>query len=165
MRQPVELEIGDPIDRFLAAAAAAARQHLDAGEQFGERIGLGQIVVAAGAQALHAVVDLAERGQDQHRRLDALGAQFADHRQAIALGQHAVDDQHVVLPVEGQRQALLAVRRLVGDMADLPEGPGDVVGGVAVVFYDQQAHGGPRMGAVHSSEIRPSAPVRLLAPK
>ncbi len=143
MRQPVELEVGDPIHRLLAAAAAAARQHLDAGEQFGERIRLGQIVVAAGAQALHPVIDLAERGQDQHRRLDALGAQFADHRKPIALGQHAVDDQDVVLPVERERQALLAIRRLIGDMADLPEGPGDVVGGVAVVFYDEEAHGGP----------------------
>ena len=62
----------------------------------------------------------------------------------IALGQHAVDDQHVVLPVERESQALLAVRRLIGDMADLPKGPGDVVRGVAVVFYDEQAHGGPR---------------------
>ena len=143
MRQPVELEVGDPIDRLLAAAAAAARQHLDARQQLGERIGLGQVVVAAGAQALDAVVDLAERGQDQHRRLDALGAQFADDREAVALGQHAVDDQDVVLPVERQRQPLLAVRRLVGDMADLAEGPGDVVGRVAVVFDDQEAHGGP----------------------
>ena len=160
MRQPVELEIADPVDGFLALAAAAARQRLDAGEQFGERIGLGEIIVAAGAQALHPVVDLAERGQDQHRRLVALGAQFADHRQTVALGQHAIDDQHVVVAVAGQRQALLAVRRLVGDVADLAEGLGEVVGSVAVVFYDEQAHGGPHMGAGHSSESRPSAPVR-----
>ena len=72
VRQPVELEVADAVDGLLAAAAAAARQHLDAGQQLGEGIGLGQIVVAAGAQALDAVVDLAERGQDQHRRLDAL---------------------------------------------------------------------------------------------
>jgi len=26
-------------------------------------------------------------------------------------------------------------------MADLPEGPGDVVGSVTVVFYDEEAHG------------------------
>src|SRR4029079_32890 len=98
-------EVGAPLYRLLAAGAAAPRHHLDPGEQFGERIGLGQIVIAAGAQALDAVIDLAERGQDQHWRLDTLGAQFADHREAIALGEHAVDDRDVVLPVRCQRQA------------------------------------------------------------
>ena len=47
------------------------------------------------------------------------------------------------MPVERERQALLAIRRLIGNMADLPEGPGDVVRGVAVVFYDEDAHYGP----------------------
>ena len=36
-----------------------------------------------------------------------------------------------------------AVWRLVGDMADLPESPGDVIRGIAVVFDDEEAHGGP----------------------
>ena len=141
MRQPVELEIADAIDRLLAAAAAAARQHLDARQQLGKRIGLGQIIVAAGAQALDAVVDLAERGQNQHRRLDALGAQRADHRKAVALGQHAVDDQHVVAAVERQREAVLAVGRVFGHMADLAERLDEIVRRVAVVFDDEQAHG------------------------
>ena len=48
VRQPIELEIGDPIDRLLAAAAAPARQRLDARQQLGKCIGFGQIVVAAG---------------------------------------------------------------------------------------------------------------------
>ena len=32
VRQAVELEIGNPVNGFLGAAAAAARQHLDAGQ-------------------------------------------------------------------------------------------------------------------------------------
>src|SRR5262245_6883148 len=46
MREPVELEVADPVDRLLAAAAPP-RQHLGAREQLRERIGLGQIVVPA----------------------------------------------------------------------------------------------------------------------
>ena len=102
---------------------------------------MGEIVVAAGAQALHAVVDLAERGQDQHRRFDLLGAQFADDRQAVALRQHAVDDQDVVIAVERHRETLLAVGGVVGDMAGLAKGADEVVRGVAVVFDDQESHG------------------------
>ena len=140
MRQAVELEIADPVDGLLAASAAPARQHLDPRQQLGERIGLGQVVVAAGAQALDPVVDLAERRQDQRRRLDALGAQRADHRQAVALRQHAVDDQDVVLPVERQAEPVLAVGGVVGHVADLAEGLDQVVGRVAVIFDDEEAH-------------------------
>jgi hypothetical protein len=43
------------------------------------------------------------------------------------------------LPVRCEGQALLAVRRLIGDVADLPEGPGVIVRGVAVVFNDEKA--------------------------
>src|SRR5882757_4994424 len=57
MGEPVELEIADTVERVLGRTAAAARQHLDAGQQLGEGIGFWQIVVAAGTKALDAVVD------------------------------------------------------------------------------------------------------------
>ena len=63
--------------------------------------------------------------------------------QPVALGQHAVDDQHVVLAVERHGQAVLAVGGGVGDMADLAERLDQIVGGVAVVLDDQKAHGDP----------------------
>ena len=71
-----------------------------------------------------------------------LPRRVADHRQAVELGQHAVDDQHVVLAVQRQREALLAVGREIGHVADLAEGLDQVVGGVAVVFDDQETHDG-----------------------
>src|SRR6266702_3888987 len=61
MGEPVELEIADPVERVFGRTAAPARQHLDTGQQLGEGIGFWQIVVAAGTQALDAVVDLPER--------------------------------------------------------------------------------------------------------
>ena len=64
----------------------------------------------------------------------------ADHRQAVELGQHAVDDQHVVLAVERVGEALLTVGRQIGDVADLAKGLGQVVGGIAIVFDDQETH-------------------------
>ena len=142
VRQPVELEVADAVDGLLGRAAVAARQHLDAGQQFGEGIGLRQIVVAAGAQALDAVVDLAERGEDQRRRAVALLAQRADHGQPVALGQHAVDHQHVVVAAVGEREAFLAVAGEIGDVADFAKRLHEIVGGLAVVFDDQKAHAG-----------------------
>ncbi|MGY3364926.1 hypothetical protein ACVWZL_002051 [Bradyrhizobium sp. GM2.4] len=138
--RPVELEIADAVQRVLGRTAAAARQHLDPGQQLGEGIGFRQIIVAASAQALDAVVDLAERRENQHWRRIVLVAERADHRQAVALGQHAVDHQHVVIAVLGHGKAFLAVGGVVGNVPDLTKSLHEVVGGFAVVFDDEEAH-------------------------
>ena len=140
--EPVEFEIADAVDGLFRRTALATRQHFDPREQFGEGIRLRQIVVAAGTQALDAVVDLAERGEDQRRRAVALLAQRADQRQAVALGQHAVHHQHVVIAAVGQREALLAVGGEIGDVPDFAKRLDEIVGGVAVVFDNQKAHAG-----------------------
>ncbi len=103
MGEAVEFEAADAIDRLLAGAELLApRQNLDPRQQFGEGIGLGQIIVAAGAQALDAVVNLPERREDQHRRLDFLRAQAADQGQPVELRQHAVDDENVIIALRGR---------------------------------------------------------------
>ena len=120
MRQPVERQVGDPEHRLLRRAlGAAARQRFDPGQKLGERIGLRQIVVAAGAQALDPVVDLAERREDQDRRLVFLLAKRADQREAVHFRQHAVDDGDVIGAFERQIVSGDAVIRLVGDMSGL----------------------------------------------
>ena len=122
MGQAVEREVADAVGGLLRRAlGAAARQRLDARQQLGEGVGLGEIVVAAGAQALDAVVDLAERGEDQHRRLAVLGAQGADQRQAVHLRQHAVDDGDVVAAFLGEVVAADAVGGVV-DRRGRPRG-------------------------------------------
>jgi hypothetical protein len=45
-----------------------ARQRADARQQLGEGEGFYEIVVAAGVEARHAIVDAAHGGEEQHRR-------------------------------------------------------------------------------------------------
>ena len=92
------------------------------------------------ATIFHAVIDLPQRGQDQHRGHIGLGAQFADDRQPIALGQHAVDDKHLVVAVLGQGETIFTIGRVLGNVADFAEGFDQIVRGVAVVFDNEQAH-------------------------
>ena len=125
------------VDGLDLLGAGAAVQHLDAGQQLGEGVGLGQIVVAAGAQAGDPVVDLAERGQDQHRRRVAARPQAGDQRQPVAARQHAVDDQHVVVDWLGKREAGFAVGGEVGSVAGLGQRLLQVIGGLAVVLDDR----------------------------
>ena len=98
--------------------------------------GLAEIVVAAGAQALHPLVHVGERGEDQHRGLDVVLAQLADDGEAVNLRQHAIDDQHVVHGFERQAQPFLAVGGMVGDMAGLGQALHQPAGSFAVVFDD-----------------------------
>src|ERR1700755_950709 len=64
----VHLELAPLRPRAAGAGLAPARQRLDPGDQFGQGVGLDQIVVAAGLQARDLVLDLAQRAQEQHRR-------------------------------------------------------------------------------------------------
>jgi hypothetical protein len=52
------------------------------------------------------------------------------------------------LSVEGLGEALLAICRQVGDMSDLTERLGQIVGRVAVVFDDQETHDEPTVSRI-----------------
>src|SRR5438105_3621933 len=81
----VDREVADPQDGLLGDDVAAPAQRLDARQQFDKGERLDQIVVAAGAQAAHPFVDLAERTDDQERRGGARLAQLAHHRDAVEI--------------------------------------------------------------------------------
>ena len=123
---------------------------LQPGQQLREGVRLGQIVVAAAAQALDPLVDVAHRADEQHRRLLAGGAQRLDHAEPIQLGQHAIDDQHVVFRARRQQQAFLAAVHHLHVVAALLQALGHVAGGIAVVLDDQHVHrsGAPVMPAL-----------------
>ncbi|MNV43794.1 hypothetical protein D3C71_1355230 [compost metagenome] len=106
--------------------ALAAAQHLDAGEQFGKGVRLRQIIIAAGAQAGHAVIHLPQRGKDQNRRLDTAAAQLADDGKPVAARQHAVDHHHVIGILAAHEQAALTVARVIGDDPDFAERLGHI---------------------------------------
>ena len=58
----------------------------------------------------------------------------------FALGQHAVDDQHVIAALARQHVARLAVAGEMGGVAGLRESLFQIVGRFAVVLDDQELH-------------------------
>ena len=132
---------------------------LNPGEEFGEGIGLCQVVVAAGAQALHPLVHIAQGAENEDGRGDALGPQGADDGEAIELGQHAVDDENVVEVFQRQGEAILAIGGVVGHMAAFLQALDEPGGGVAVIFNYEYAHGvcvpacAPRFGYMGSGDL------------
>ena len=140
-REKVHLQVRDhePGGRR-PVAAAPPRQRLDPGRELGEREGLDEIVVAARAQALHPVVDLAEGAQHEHRGRPIRGAQRAHDRQAVEPGEHPIDDDHVVAGVEGEQQPFLPVAGVVDHVPRLFEPLADEAGGLRIVFDEEDAH-------------------------
>ena len=119
---------------------AAAEQRLDSRQQFAEREGLGEVVVAAGAQALDAVVHRPERREDQHRGVFAVLAQHGDDGQAVEVRQLAVGDDEVVAALGGAKQAFAAVGGDVHHVAAFAQALGQEPGGFRVVLDQQQVH-------------------------
>ena len=115
-------------------------QRLDAGEELGKGIGLGEIVVAAGLETANAVIDLTKRRQHQHRRLVAGPAHALDDGKAVALGKHAIDDQDVEATFLGHERPSLAIGRMFGDVPDLGQRLDEIGGRFPVVFDHQNAH-------------------------
>ena len=118
--EKIELEIAHLQPRLHRRRRAAAHQRVDARQQFDEGVGLGEIIVAAGLQALHAVVHF---GQARERNSTGVALPCsrisATTLQAVQLGQHAVDDRHVVGPRQRQRQPDFAIGGIVHHMAGL----------------------------------------------
>jgi hypothetical protein len=123
-----------------ATRRGAPQQRLDARQQLGERERLHEVVVAAGAQALDSVVDRAQRAQHQHRRGDSVLAQRLHHREAVHVGQHAVDDQQVRAGLPRRGEAIAAVGAVLHAVAGFAQARHHVAGRLDVVFHQQDLH-------------------------
>ena len=116
-RQQVDAQIGDGQHGLDRGVAPAPRQRLEPGQELAKGKGLGQVVVAPGAQPADAVVDLGEGAQNQDRRLVAGLAQRLDDAEPVdAARQHAIEDQGVVPPRGGESERVAAVIGVVDRM-------------------------------------------------
>ena len=98
----VDFELAEDQDLVVTGfGRRAPQQGLDTRQQFTRLERLGQVVVGAQLQANDAVHGLATRGQHQQRQpaRAGLGAQLAREVQAIAVGQHQVQQQGVIGPL------------------------------------------------------------------
>ena len=140
--QQVHFQIADIELGLHRGRAAPAQQCLDAGQQFRESEGLGQIVVGARLQPADPVVHLAQRAQKQNRRDLLGGPQGLDDGKPIQLGQHPIDDDQVEMAAGGMKQAIAPAAHLIDDITVLRQ-PLDHIGGCRFIVLDHQnAHAG-----------------------
>jgi hypothetical protein len=107
-----------------------------------EAEGLGDVVVAAEAEAADLVVGGVARGQEDDRHAAALGAEPARDLEALHVGQHHVEHDQIGLERRHRDERLGAgARRLDGEALEA-QGHRDDVDDVGLVVDDEHAVGG-----------------------
>ena len=109
-RGRVEREVGH-LQHGAGAAALAAAQRTQSGEQLVELEGLDEVVVGAGVQPGDAVLHAVARGEDEHRHRAPLAAPLAQPAHAVAAG---------------QAEAEVLIQRGADEMGEVEAGEGEV---------------------------------------
>ena len=101
---------GDVSDGEFGAAFAtvAADEGADAGDEFGEVEGFGEVVVSAVVEPLDLVADGIERGEHEDGGLLS-SAEFLEDLPPVHDGHEDVENDEVVVPVEGLVETFLAI--------------------------------------------------------
>src|SRR5882757_3046079 len=136
-RYQLDREIAETEDGLLGNDVAASPQRLDTRQQFDKGKRLDEVVVAAGAQAADAIVDLPERTDDQDGRGDTVVAQLAHDRDAVDVRKHAVDRDDRIVAGGAAVQRLVAVGRQVHLVTAGRERIHELAGGFRVILDDQ----------------------------
>src|SRR5262249_3933450 len=108
-RYEVELEVADAQHRFLDDGRTAPGERLDPRQEFREGKRLDEVIVAAGTQATHPVVDLTESADDHSRRDDPIFPEELDDRKTVDVRKHAIDRHHGVIGGTSTAQSFVAV--------------------------------------------------------
>jgi len=135
----IHREIADAQNGLLDDGVTAPSKRLDARQQFDERKGLDQIVVATGPQAAHPIIDFSQRTYDQDRRSDAHVAQSTHDCDSIDVREHAIDRDHRILASNAAAQRLAAVRCNIHLITITRERVRKLPGGLRIIFNDQNS--------------------------
>src|SRR2546422_817261 len=145
------LEVRHSIERR-RERGAAARQRLEPRQELAEGEGLRQVVVGAGLEPAHPVVQGIERRQHQDRRGDAAAAQLAAQVEAGAAREADVQDDHVVAAERGLLQAVREAGRERRVDALRAQAVAQEARQLGIVFDDQYPHSRLRGGTTEDRE-------------
>ena len=126
--------------RLLGRAAAAAQQGSQPRAELLERERLDQVVVGAGVEALDAIRDRVARGEHQHGRAVAGGAQAAADLEPVGLGHEHVEHDRVRRLVGERVERLAAVGGQMDPVAVHPQRAVERVADRGLVIDHEDAH-------------------------
>ena len=154
--------------------AGPAQLRFQPRNQLLQRERLHQIVVGAAAQAMHAVMQAAARGQNQHRNRVVALSDLAQQLEPVAVRQSEVENEGGIERRREHGARFLDGRQDVGLVARRFQSLRQQLGELFIVFDDQQSHSGSpdrhddsarlahdrlrRIGPIESSKIGTAVP-------
>src|SRR5437588_11785388 len=82
---------------FRLSLRSAPQHRPHAGEQFGKRKRLDQVIVCAQLESFHAVAHTVASGEKQNRRSNPIAPELRDHFPAVSMWKHDIDDKKIKL--------------------------------------------------------------------
>ena len=152
--------LGGHVDRESADRQAArgrrgaAQQRAHARLEFGHRERLGQVVVGAEVEAVHAVLDRIARGQHQHAGRRAPRTQASQDLEAVDVGQPDVEHDEIEVLGSQKQVRVAARRRLLHRVARAGQRRRQPVDQQGIILYDEYAHRGSGAFIVGAAECR-----------
>jgi hypothetical protein len=145
-RYEIEGDIPGYQSRRFGRGGRATNKSLHARDELGKSERFREVVVASGLQATDAIVDCTFRAEEENRKGPTRRAETFDETDSVELREHYVDDRDIVVGRLGQRQTRLAVGRVIDGVAGLLEAAHDERSDFGIIFDNEHAHGGRKVG-------------------
>ena len=121
-------------------AGGAAGDGVEAGDEFVDVEGFREVVVGAEVEAFEAFVEGAAGGDEDDGDGEALVAEVPQDAQAVAAGDHDIEDEGIVGARGGEGVGIVAVVAKIDHEALRLEALADEGGELLVVFHHQDFH-------------------------
>jgi len=112
-------------------------QRGDPRNELGKSKRLHQIIVAARIEAQDPVLNIAQRGQKQNRRVAAGRAQAPDEGEPVEAGNHPIDNEQIEAIAHCAHETISTTRRLGDQVAFFAKTVRDVICILSIVFNEQ----------------------------
>src|SRR5215831_7919087 len=127
---------------FRLSLRSAPQHRTHAGEQFGKRKRLDQVIVCAQLESFHTVAHTITSGEKENRRANPIAPEFCDHFPAVFMWKHDVDDKKIKLGRARLLQARLAIPRKIDSEPGFEESLGQESRRFLFVLDNENSHGG-----------------------
>jgi hypothetical protein len=122
-------------------AGGAADDGVDAGDEFFDVKGFGQVIIGAEVEAFDAFIEAGARGEEDDGDGISLFAESAEDTESVAAGKHDIEDDEVVGGGGGDGVGVVAIAGGVDGEALFFEALLDEGEELVLIFDDEDAHG------------------------
>ena len=133
------------VENTRLVTGGSAEDGVEARDQLFDVKRFGEIIVGSEVEAIEAFVEGAAGGDEDDGDAHAFSAELTEDAEAVATGQHDIEDDGVVVTGGREYEAVVAIIGVVDDKAASGETLGHEPGEFGVIFDQKNFHGSPSL--------------------